>query len=347
MDFLDKLVFGNSVKQILLALLVFLAFYGAFPIFKKRLANTIKRLAKKTQNRVDDLFVDIIKNFNNGFAISAGVLLAIQFLTFEKDVEKWVKFAVLALFLVEIIRAVDRIIDFGVETLSEKNKSSESAIEFAGRLLKMLVWVLGFLFLLQNLGVNVSSLIAGLGIGGIAVALALQSVLGDMFSSFSIFLDKPFKKGDYITIDSLAGTVKKIGIKTTRIESLTGEEIVIANQDLTNSRIQNYKRMKKRRGSFVLGVEYSTAEESLKKIPEIITKIIKEINGVELVRVYFKEFGDFSLNFEVVYWVEDSSYAVFCKKTEEVNYAIFEAFKEEEIIFAFPTQTLFMEKNTL
>ncbi len=344
-DFLNYEFWNNSLDKWLIAVLFFIIFSFVIPFAKKSAVKTIKKISKKTKSTIDDLLVDIVKDINGLFVFAVSLYLSTQFVYLPFTVEHWLKFFVFVVVIFEIVKAVNKIITYGVGQVAEKNQDSASAIDFAGRLLKIVIWVLAGLFLMQNLGVNVSSLIAGLGIGGIAVALALQTVLGDMFSSFSIFLDKPFKAGDYISFDGIKGTVKKIGIKTTRIESLTGEEIIVANQDLTASRIQNYRKMKKRRGDFVIGVEYSTSADKLKKIKALVTNAGKKIENLEIDRVAFKEFGDFSLNFEVVFFVLSKEYKIFCEKREELNFAIHDSFEKEKIIFAFPTQTVFVEKN--
>lgn len=178
-------------------------------------------------------------------------------------------------------------------------------------ILKGILWSIAILILLDNFGVNITTLIAGLGIGGIAIAFALQAILGDVMASFSIYFDRPFEIGDYIVTGDIAGNVKKIGIKSTKIDSLTGEEIIIPNKDLGNSRVRNYKRMQKRRILFTLRVTYETPLEKLKMIPDIITKIVNENEICNLDRVNFYKFGDYSLIFEVVYYVLDPDYKVY------------------------------------
>jgi small-conductance mechanosensitive channel len=194
------------------------------------------------------------------------------------------------------------------------------------------------------LGYNVNSLIAGLGIGGIAVALAVQNILGDLFSSFTLLLDKPFQVGDYIVIGADSGTVERIGMKTTRIKSLQGEELIVPNAELTGTRIQNFKKMTKRRVVFLIGITYETPHDKIKKVNDIVASIVNKSEHAELDRVHFKEFGDFSLNFEVVFYVNSSVYAVYMDTRQEINFALKEKFDKEGISFAYPTQTLFVEK---
>jgi small-conductance mechanosensitive channel len=200
------------------------------------------------------------------------------------------------------------------------------------------------IFIMSNLGFDVTSLVAGLGIGGIAVALALQSVLSDVFSSFSIYFDKPFQAGDFIIVGQHMGIVKHIGIKSTRIQTLQGEELIISNKELTSARVQNFKKMEKRRITFTFGVTYQTPVKKLKKIPEMVKEIVAKIELADLDRVHFRKYGDFSLNFEVVYYVKIPDYGKYMDTQQEINLALKERFEKEGIEFAYPTQTIFLNK---
>ena len=212
-------------------------------------------------------------------------------------------------------------------------------------LLNIIIWAVGFLFLFDNLGYDVTTIIAGLGIGGIAIALAAQNILGDLFNYFVIFFDRPFEIGDFIVVDDKKGTVEHIGIKTTRLKSLTGEQLVFSNSDLTNSRIHNFKRMEHRRISFTLGVVYNSTLDQLKEIPSLIKGIIAEQNDVTLDRVHFLNYGDYSLKFEIVYFVETSDFNRYADIQQEINLRIFEVFNAKNIEFAYPSQTIFMAKD--
>ncbi len=199
--------------------------------------------------------------------------------------------------------------------------------------------------MLDNLGVKISAVVAGLGIGGIAVALAAQAFLGDLFSSFAIFFDKPFEVGDFIIVGDKLGVVEYIGIKTTRLRAIGGEQLIFANHDLTNSRIHNFKKMERRRVVFNLGVIYQTSAEQLRKIPLIVKDIITKQPDVAFDRGHFASFGDFSINFEFVYFVEGADYNKYMDIQQTINLSIYEAFENERIEFAYPTQTLFVSKT--
>jgi small-conductance mechanosensitive channel len=201
-----------------------------------------------------------------------------------------------------------------------------------------------FLIIIASLGINITSFIAGIGIGGIAIAFALQNILEELFSSFSIYLDKPFKKGDFIKIGDDIGEVIDIGIKSTRIKTLNGQELIVPNKEITRTRINNFKRMEERRGVFTLLVEYSTPAKKLKTIPQKIIKIISKEKDARVDRVHFKEFGDSGLVFEIVFYVKTNNYKLFMDIQERINLQIKELFDKEKIKFAFPSRTLYKGK---
>jgi small-conductance mechanosensitive channel len=220
--------------------------------------------------------------------------------------------------------------------------AAATTLTAVGFVVRILLWSIIILIALDNLGVDITALVAGLGISGVAVALAVQNILGDLFASFSIVLDKPFVIGDFIIVDDYLGTVEHVGLKTTRVRSLSGEQLVFSNADLLGSRVRNYKRMYERRVVFSIGVVYQTPYEKLKEIPTIIQKIIEAQEQARFDRAHFKEYGPYSLNFEVVYWVDNPDYNVYMNIQQAINLAIFERFEEEDIEFAYPTQSLYV-----
>ncbi len=194
------------------------------------------------------------------------------------------------------------------------------------------------------MGIKISGLIAGVGIGGIAIAFASQAILGDVFNYFTIFFDKPFEIGDFIVIDEHKGNVEYIGLKSTRIKSINGEQLVFSNTDLTNSRVRNYKRMTERRVVFAFGVTYQTPVKTLKKILDLVQKIIDDLEDTRFDRAHFQKFGDSSLDFEVVYYVQSNDYAIYMDKQQEINFKLMEGIKKLKTDFAYPTRTVFIEK---
>lgn len=220
--------------------------------------------------------------------------------------------------------------------------TSIAALAFTGRLV---MWSLIILLMLGNLGVDITALVAGLGVSGIAVALAAQNILGDLFASLSIVIDKPFVIGDYITIDEFAGTIEYVGLKTTRIRSLGGEQIVFSNTDLTKARVRNYKRMMERRIAFTFGVTYQTRPDQMAKIPQMIADIINAQPQTRFERAHFARFNDSSMDVDVVYWMLDPSYARYMDTQQAINLAMLRQFNDAKIEFAYPTQTVFVAAN--
>ena len=228
----------------------------------------------------------------------------------------------------------------------ENGQDDTTVIAMLGVLIRIALWIIVILLVLENLGVKTDGLLASLGITGVAVALATQNILSDLFASFSITLDKPFAIGDFIIVGEELGTVEHIGLKTTRVRSLTGEQVVFSNNDLLTSRIHNFKRMSERRVVFSLGVTYETPYEKLQAIPAIIEEIVEVQELARFDRAHFKEYGDFALVFEVVYYVATSDYNVYMDVHQHINLEIFRQFQEEDINFAYPTQTLYVSQGS-
>ncbi len=223
-----------------------------------------------------------------------------------------------------------------------QDPAAPSGVTALGFMARVAVWAVVLLLALDNLGVEVSALIAGLGVGGIAVALAVQNILGDLFASVSILLDRPFETGDFIIVGDLMGKVENIGLKTTRVRSLSGEQIVFSNADLLGSRIRNYKRMFERRVVFTLGVTYQTPPEKLEAASAALREIITAREGLRFDRAHFARYGDFALVFEAVYFVLSPEFNVYMDHQQAINLSIYRRFAELGIEFAYPTQTVFL-----
>lgn len=209
-------------------------------------------------------------------------------------------------------------------------------------LVKTVVWGLCAIFILDNMGFNVSTIVAGLGIGGVALALGSQAVLGDLFSYFVILFDRPFEAGDSIAVGDLEGTVEAVGIKTTRIRNLRGEEVVMSNTSMTSARVHNFTRMKRRRAFAKIGVVHDTPVPALREIPSVMEHVVREVGGLTLGRAHFVSFGDSALVFELVYYVESADYNVFMDRQQDVNFRLAEEFKTRGISFAHTAQTIYL-----
>jgi len=349
-EILTYTFWDNSVKEYLMALGVFILAFCVLKAFKNIGIKKIKEVADHTRIEFIALLIKIIDSINWPFYMFLSLYLSFQFIRLPEIVGKTISYIILILIIYYIIKNAQSLIDYGVQKIVQQRKKEDesfdpSVLNLLSKFLKGLLWLGAIIIVLQNLGYNISTLVAGLGIGGIAIALALQSILGDIFASFSIYFDKPFQMGDFIIIGDDMGTVIRIGIKSTRIKTLQGEELVISNKQLTESRIHNYKKMERRRIIFTFGVVYKTSTKKLKKIPGIVKDIIDKIELAEIDRVHFKEFGDFNLNFEVVYYLNSSDYNKYMDTQQSINLALKEKFEEEDIEFAYPTQTIFLNET--
>ncbi|MBU4510328.1 MAG: mechanosensitive ion channel family protein [bacterium] len=346
--FLQQTYFQNKIIDYLTVLAIFILLIIVIKIGQGLLIKLLKAWAKKTTTKIDNKFViafeQKIKPFLNLLYFSV-LYFSIKQLNFNPQIEKFLNVFFIVLLTFFGVRFLLSIITYSVETYwikKEKDLSKKQVLKGVITILNLVAWSIAIIILLDNLGIKVSALVAGLGIGGIAIALAAQTLLGDFFSYFIIFFDRPFKIGDFIIVGDYLGTVDHIGLKTTRIHSLSGEQIVFSNQDLTNSRVRNYKQMDRRRVAFQFGVIYQTPLEQLKKIPRIVEDIITNIPETSFDRAHFASYGDFSLNFEVVYYVQGSNYNKYMNVQQEINFQLKEAFEKQEIEFAYPTQTVLL-----
>ncbi len=226
----------------------------------------------------------------------------------------------------------------------EVDPSSAAALSLLNTALQGIFLIIVFLIALSNLGVNVTALVTGLGVGGIAVALAAQNILGDFLASLSIALDKPFVVGDFIANDQLAGTVEAIGIKTTRVRSIAGEQVVLSNKDLLESRLQNYKRMQERRVVQTVGVLYNTPTAVLREIPSWIKEIIEKQNTCRFDRCHLMNFDDSWLKFEFVFYILSAEYNVFMDAQQVILLEILERFEREKVGIAYPSRSIYLEQ---
>lgn len=345
---LETSFFGNSVQGYLSAVLIVVLGIVILNRLKKIFLFFLRKNAEKRGTITDTFLLKGVEKSIIPLMYIGVVYAGLSFLQFSSSVDNAINVIFVLLFAVFALRFLTKLINFLITAYWVQVQEDETKVKNIKGLMiviKLLVWGIGIVLVLDNLGYKVSAIVAGLGIGGIAVALAAQAVLGDLFSYFSIMFDKPFEVGDFIIIDQYMGTVENIGIKTTRIRSLSGEELIFSNSDLTSSRVRNYKRMPTRRVVFKVGVTYNTPKEKLEKIGGMIQKIIEEIEDIRFDRSNFASYGDFSLDFETVYIINNKDYNLYMAKQEEINLKIYEAFKKEGIEFAYPTQTLYLNKS--
>ncbi|MBA7493650.1 hypothetical protein ES702_04210 [subsurface metagenome] len=305
--------------------------------------------AEKTKTNLDDEILKNIKAPVYFFVILIGAYYSLDSLSYLKAYSGFLTaiFTVAQILLVTfiVIRVLNVLVAWYAEKSKKRGKKVSNHILFIfKKIIQAVIVIFALLAVLAAFNVDLTGAVVGLGVGGIAIAFALQNVLSDMFSAFSIYFDRPFEIGDFIIIGSDMGIVKKIGIKSTRIQTLQGEELVVSNNEMVNTRIRNFKKMKKRRIVFHFGVTYGTPSKKLEKIPDMVKKIVNSQELAEIDRVHFTEFGDFSLNFEVVYYMIKGDYVLYRDTQQQINFAIKGAFEKEGIEIAFPTQTIFLNK---
>ncbi|MBK7630482.1 MAG: mechanosensitive ion channel family protein [Ignavibacteriales bacterium] len=346
-ELLNYTIFENTVLKYLIALGIFIGGIVIVFIFKKYILSRLKKWADSTSTSIDDLLVRAIEKSLVPVFYLGVFYVSIKSLILSPNFEKGINIAVTIVITFLVVKTIVSSINLSLQSYFKKADDSderEKQIKGIRGIVNLTIWAIALVFLLDNLGIKITAVVAGLGIGGIAIALAAQAVLGDLFSYFVIFFDKPFKIGDFIIVGDKVGVVEYTGIKTTRIRALSGEQIVFSNTDLTNSRVHNYKKMERRRVVFKLGVIYQTSFEKLKLIPKIVKDIIEKQEDANFDRGHFANYGDFSLNFEFVYYVNGSDYNKYMDIQQSINFTIYEAFEREGIEFAYPTQTLFVNK---
>ncbi|MEO6546368.1 MAG: mechanosensitive ion channel family protein [Ferruginibacter sp.] len=317
-------------------------------LIKRRLLVLLKKLTARSTTKLDDMLVEVAEMFLIPYLYLLINYNIIKLLQMSPTVEKLLTAAFMCITTFYAVRLTNYFIQRSViGYLERKNELPERIKQVSGMLVivKVIVWGMGGIMLADNLGYDVTTIIAGMGVGGIAIALAAQNILGDLFSYFVIFFDKPFEIGDFIVMDSNSGIVEKIGIKSSHVRSLDGQQLVMPNAEMVKSVIHNYKRLKRRRIVFSVGVVYSTSSIMLRSIPHIAEDIIRIQPAVSFDRAHFKSFGDFSINFEIVYYVESADYLLYMNTHQNICLNIFEKFEEEGIEFAFPTQTLFIQND--
>ena len=347
-DILSRRVFNNEVSTWLICLAIFAA--GALVISIARFIATrcLKERVRANPTPMGEFIIERIRKTGIPLAYLAVVQAALSMPELPLRATRAIHIAgiiLMAIFLIQFAVALVRFVLKEYVIKEGENTSRERALKAISSLLNAVVWIVGVLFILDNLGFEISTVMAGLGIGGIAVALAAQTILGDMFAYFTILIDRPFEIGDYIVVGDFMGTVERFGIKTTRIMGMGGEQIIMSNKDLTDSRVRNFKRMTRRRATFNLGVTYETRLELLREIPVIITNIFREFDGVALDRVHFASFGDFSLVYEIVYFVKSGNFNKYMDFQQAINFRIAEEFLKIGVEFAYPTQTLHLRRQ--
>ena len=345
-DWLNYRVFDNTLLTWTAGVGLFIAVWGLLVVARRLVRGRLNSFAARSESTPLRTAAHVVSRTKTWFLFVVALYLGSRLPVLPAPVEVvLVRVLVLGL-LVQMglwtVAGLAKVLELRRDRQFREDPGAIAAMDVMGFILRIVVWAIVLLLVLDNLGVNITALVAGLGVGGIAVALAAQSVLGDLFASLSIVLDKPFAVGDFVIIDDYLGSVEKVGLKTTRIRSLSGEQLIFSNNDLLNSRIRNYGRMFERRVVFTLGVTYQTPAEKLRLMPDIIREAIEAQEDVRFDRAHFQRYGDFALVFEIVYYVLSNDYAIYMDRQQSINLRVHERFAEEGIEFAYPTQTIFV-----
>ena len=339
---LETIVWNNTVRVWMVAAVTFLIGAAALIIFKRIVAGRIRRIAERTHTDWDNLALDLVERTRVLTLILIAALITARMLVLPARGERVLEILTIVMLAIQTAVWGNGIVSFGISRAirAREDGASRTTLAALDFLSRAVLWIIILALTLDNLGFEISTLLTGLGIGGIAVALAVQNVLGDIFGALSIVLDKPFVVGDTIHIDTFVGTVEHIGIKTTRLRSIYGEQLVFSNSDLLKGRIRNYKRMSERRVDLRFGVIYQTSPDDIAAIPGIVRQVIEGVEGTRFDRAHFRGFGDSSLDFETVWWVLSPDYAIFMERQQAINLGILRAFEGRGISFAYPTRTL-------
>jgi len=327
---------GSVFGEYTVAVLAFLASLLILKIFQKVILYRLGKIAEKTENKIDDAVIVAMNSIGWTFYVTVSFYLAMQFLVLPTLLDTLVTYLTYLVVIYYIAQGVNKAFDYGFEQYVKREKSLDknfdpSVPEILLKVLKGSLWLVALLLFLQNLGYQVSALIAGLGVGGIAIAFAIQNVLADIFAYFTISFDKPFKVGDYVMVGTDMGEVRKIGLKSTRIQTFQGEELIVSNRDLTNSRVRNYKNMESRRLVFELKFSYKTPAAKLEKVPKILKSAIGNLKLIEFERAYVKSLSGSAIAYEVSYIIKSRKYKDYVSIQNDLNIAIKKEIDKEKI----------------
>lgn len=344
-NMLEQEFFGNSAERWLLAISIAVLVAAGLMMLKSLLVRRVRGLVSRTVNLVDDLLLDLIQHSRWPFFLALGMYLGSLVLELSTGLDTALHRLYFLVFFIQVGLWGNHIIGFTISTFLQRAKREDptraAVIALASFVARVAIWSVVVLVLLDNFGVKVGSAIAGLGIGGIAVGLALQSVLRDAFASVAIIMDKPFEVGDFLIVDDLAGTVEHIGVKTTRVRSLNGEELVFGNDHLLSTRIRNYKTLQERRVLFSFGIAFETPNEKVRALTPLVREIVEAAGDTRFDRAYVKEFTDSGLLFEVAYYVLHADFATMMDVRQRINVALHQRLAEEGIRFAYPARRVY------
>lgn len=348
MDFLKEVIWGNTIETWLTGAGVALVTGAVLWALVPRVIRRATTFAHSTNTYLDDALVAAAKRTRGFFFVAAGLFAGARYVDLPRAIDAVFTGVLASAILVQLGMWLSGGYQSLLTHVRDDRYPDDAAVATSFNLIRLLgvgvIWFLIFVFVLQAWGVNVTALITGLGIGGIAIALAVQNILADLFASLSIIFDKPFVVGDYLTIDEYRGTVEEIGLKTTKLRSVSGEQLVVSNSDLLRSRIRNYGRMAERRGDFNFGIVYETEPDVVARIPGWVQEIIEAQEMTRFDRCHFKSLGQWALEFETVYYMTVPDYKVFMGVQQQVNLALMRRLADAGVEFAYPTQLQYQRR---
>ena len=343
--------FGLPITNIALALCAALLSYLAMSVGLRLALGRLEHVAGRTANRIDDMVVQVLRGTSRWLMVVAALLIGVGLLELREPWSSRLSQLWFVAVALQLAVWLNRGVQIGFrryEVAHHGGEGGATRISASATLLswflRMVLWTVILLAVLSNLGVNVTAFVASLGIGGVAVALAVQNILGDLFASVSIAVDKPFEVGDFIGVGEVAGTVRYVGLKTTRIESIDGEQIIMSNTDLLKQVLKNYRRMEERRVVFSFGVTYDLTPEQAEQIPPLVQRLVERDAKLRFSRAHLRSFGDSSVDFEVVYHVKDPSYDVYMDAQQRLNIGLMRELKALGVEFAYPTRTVILSR---
>lgn len=345
---MDQVYWGNTVLAYTLAAGGIFLCWAVIRILRRLVLKRIRNWTSRTKSQYDDILFGTIERFILPYLYLLINYNIITTLNIDPRLLRVLKVAIAVVTVYYIVRLLNFVIHVSVTGIMRRRNETEQRMKQLTGILnvvKAIMWLMGILVLFDNLGYNVTTVVAGLGVGGIAIALAAQTVLADLFSYFTIFFDRPFEIGDAISVGNENGTIEYIGIKTTRLRSLSGEQLVMSNADLTKNTIHNFKRQQERRVAFRLAIAYQTDQALLLKVPEVVKAIIQQQKDVRFDRAHLLSFGEYSINYEIVYIKLSADYNQYMDTHQQVLYRILQTFQEMGIAFAVPSQRIFLEDH--
>jgi small-conductance mechanosensitive channel len=339
---------GSSLWQWATAAGIVLVVFLSLLLVRRLIVRRLGRMARRTTTGLDDVAVQVARRTRTLLVLVPALWLGSLELSLPPDADRVLRgVAALAVFL-QIALWVSVAIDLWVERAQRRRLEEDaSSVALAGVLRfvgKLALWAILLLAALDNLGINVTALVTGLGIGGVAVALALQNVLSDLFASLAIIFDKPFVIGDAISVGDVTGTVESVGLKTTRLRGASGEQVILANGELLKSRIRNWKRMSERRVVLAFGLPLQTPADAVERIPAMVRRLVEAQDLTRFERAHFKGFSPASLDFEAVYWILTPDYQAFMDRQQAVNLGLLRELAALGIAFADPAQALLLAR---